>query len=81
MRLTEGKLLQGAPVRLGVEDELENDLEGDPTTVDGEELPADGSKRKGVHVVREEAGQLAKDLLHSDTATAHRVREQLDQVR
>lgn len=56
MQLTESELLQGPPVCLGVEEELENYFEKYPAAVDSEEFPANSRESNGVHIVRKEGG-------------------------
>lgn len=60
---------------LGVHPVDEAKLEADPATVDGEELPVEGVESQGVDVGGEEATELAKDLLESDTTAAFGVGE------
>lgn len=65
---------------LGVEPVDEAELEEDPATVDGEELPIEGVKGNGVDVGGEEATDLAEDLLDSDTTAALGVGEEFHEV-
>lgn len=65
---------------LGVEGEDEQELKEDPAAVDGEVLPVDGLEGDGVHVGREETGQLSEDLLDTDTHGTLGIGEQLDEV-
>lgn len=58
----------------------QDELKGDPTTVDGHVLPVNGIQGDGVHVGGEESSTLAKDLLDTDTTAADSVREKLDKV-
>lgn len=58
----------------------ENELESNPTAVDGEEFPVDGRQGYGIYVVAEKASNLAEDLLNTDTSAALSVGEELDEV-
>ena len=77
--LTESQLLKGASVCLGVEKVHKDELKGNPATVDGKELPADGVEGNGVDVGGEEATELSENLLDSDTHGTLSVREDLDE--
>lgn len=76
----EGKLLEGAVVRLGVEHVDGEELKGDPAAVDGQVLPADGVEGLGVDVCGEETAELAEDLLDTNTHGALGVGEYFDEV-
>jgi hypothetical protein len=76
--LTESQLLKGASVCLRVEEVDEGELEEDPATVDGEELPADGGQGNGVDISGEEAAELSENLLDSDTHGTLGVGEEFD---
>lgn len=78
--LTESEFLERAPLGLGVKPVDEAELEADPATVDGEELPVKGVEGEGVNVGGEEATELAKDLLESDTTAALGVGEEFHEV-
>lgn len=79
-RLTEGKLLEGAVVGLGVEEGDDAELKSDPATVDGKVLPADGFDGDGVDVVGEETSELSENLLNTDTTRTGGVGPELDEV-
>jgi hypothetical protein len=76
----EGKLLEGAVVRLRVEHVDGEELESDPSAVDGQELPVDGAESEGVDVSGEETTELSEDLLDTDTHGTLGIGEQLDKV-
>jgi hypothetical protein len=76
----EGKLLERTVVRLGVEHVDGEELEGDPSAVDGQELPVDGVESEGVDVGGEETTEFAEDLLDSDTHGTLGVGEDFDKV-
>jgi hypothetical protein len=76
----EGKLLESAAAGLGVQEVDDGKLKGDPAAVDGEVAPLDGVEGNRVDVGREETGELAKDLLHTDTTAAVGVGPELDKV-
>ena len=78
--LTEGEFLEGAAVGLGVEGVDEDELESDPSAVDGHVLPVDSLESKGVDVGGEEATALAENLLNSDTHGTLGVGEEFDEV-
>ena len=79
MKLTESQLLEGAVVRLRVEKVDSEELESDPTAINGEELPVNSLEGERVDVGREEATGLAENLLDSDTHGTLSVREDLDE--
>ena len=76
----ERQLLKRTAARLGVHEVDEKELEGNPSTVDGEVFPIDGFERNGVDIVGEETADLAEDLLDSDTAGTNGVGEEFDEV-
>ena len=76
----ERELLERPVVCLGVEEEDDEELKGDPTAVDCEETPADGVDRDGVDVVGEKPGELSKDLLDANTTTASGIGPEFDEV-
>ena len=77
---TESQLLQGAARSLGVQEEDDHELESDPTTVDSKVLPLDGIEGDGVDVGGEETGELAEDLLDTNTTGSLGVGPKLDKV-
>jgi len=77
---TECQFLKRSAARLRVEQEDDNQLEEDPTTVDGQVLPLDCVESLRVDVGGEEAGQLSEDLLDADAAAAVRVGPNLGEV-
>lgn len=77
-RLTESQFLEGTAVRLGIEEELEQELEEDPAAVEGEELPAEGLHGDGVDEIGEEATGLAEYLLDANASGSNGVWEQLN---
>lgn len=79
-KLTESQLLESAVVRLGVEEVDGDELEEDPSAVDGEVLPADGVEGLGVDVGGEETTELAENLLDTDTPGTLSVGEDFDEV-
>jgi len=79
VRLTESELLEGAVVRLGVEEVDGEELKGDPAAVDGEVLPVDGLERNRVDVGREETTALAENLFDTDTHGTLSVGENFDE--
>lgn len=80
-RRTECQFFQGTTARLRVQEEDNEELEKDPTAVDGEVLPREGIERNRVDIGGEETGKLAKDLLNTDATAAVGVWPELDQIR
>lgn len=65
---------------LRVEEEHNDELEGDPTTVYGHELPTDSGQGQRVDVIGEEKTKLSKHLLDTDTAVSLPVWPEFKQV-
>ena len=80
LKLTESQFFQGAVAGLGIQEVDDAELEKDPAAVDGEVLPLDGVEGNRVDVGGEETGELAKNLLDTDTTAAVGVGPELDQV-
>jgi hypothetical protein len=78
--LTESEFFQSATVSFGVVEILEEELEEDPATVNGKELPADFIHGDGIDKVGEETTSLAEDLLDTNTTCSHSIGEQFDEV-
>lgn len=76
----EGELLERAARRFRVEQEDDAELEEDPAAVDGEVAPGERVQSNAVDIGREEARQLAEDLLHADAAASLRIGPELDEV-
>lgn len=68
--LTESKLLKGAAMGLGVKEEHDDELEGDPATVYGHVLPTDSGQGIRVDVIREEKTDFSEHLLDTDAAVS-----------
>jgi hypothetical protein len=79
-KLTKGKLLQSTAMSFGVEEELEDEFQRNPTTVDGKELPSDRIHGNRIHKGGEETTTLAKDLLNTNSARTDGVWEKLHEV-
>ncbi|KAI6750870.1 hypothetical protein HG530_014320 [Fusarium avenaceum] len=73
------KFFKGASAGLGVEEVDNNELEENPSTVDGQVAPLDGIEGDRVDVGREEPCELAEDLLDTDAAASHRVGPKFDE--
>lgn|SRR5687768_591970 len=76
----ESKLLKSAVEGFRIEKEYDNELKGNPTTVDSQVAPADGGDSNRVNVIREETCELSKDLLDADTAATCSIGPKLDKV-
>ena len=65
---------------LRVEEVDENDLDGDPATVNGQILPGDGFQSDWVYVCREEPSTAPEELLDGDTASSFGEGKELNQI-
>lgn len=64
---------------LGVHEEDEQPLEGDPAAVYSHEFPAYGVESNRIDVVGEEEADLAEHLFNSNSSGSHMIREKLDE--
>jgi hypothetical protein len=80
LELTESQFLKSTSGSFWVKEVDEHEFESDPTTVDGKELPIDGSQGDRIDVLGEESSDFAKDLFDSDTTGSLSVREEFDEV-
>ena len=65
---------------LGVKQEHDDELEGDPATVDGHVLPTDSVQGIRVDVIGEEEPAFSKHLLDTDTAVSLSIRPEFKQI-